>query len=338
MRHLGFVFALAITATSSLAQPVDPAEGCARARDLAQRVKSCSDLLRVTTATDEQKALAYRNRGLARAEAGALDDAINDLTNAIKFAPGDAAALAGRAHARLSKGQADSAIVDFTAAIKLSPQRPSLVIGRGHAQLVKGDADAAIADFSEAIRLQPGSAVAYNNRGLAWRKKGDNDKAIVDFTKAIELNPIYALAYNNRGYAHEAKNMRVEAVADFGRAFQLDGSLVGATAGLRRLKASGEPLKESDRLVAEGKAIVEKSCSRCHAVGMNGLSPNQKAPEFRTLQLRHPVQALREPLTRAIAAPHDEMPKFTLPDADIDKIAAYINSLPSTATNGARRK
>ena len=46
------------------------------------------------------------------------------------------------------------------------------------------------------------------------------------------------------------------------------------------------------------------------------------------MQQRHPILALREPLSRGIAAPHDEMPKFKLADADIDKIVAYINSLP----------
>ena len=37
--------------------------------------------------------------------------------------------------------------------------------------------------------------------------------------------------------------------------------------------------------------------------------------------------ALREPLTRGIAAPHDEMPRFALTNADIDHVVAYINSL-----------
>jgi mono/diheme cytochrome c family protein len=39
------------------------------------------------------------------------------------------------------------------------------------------------------------------------------------------------------------------------------------------------------------------------------------------------MQALREPLTRGIAAPHDEMPKFQLGEAEVDKVIAYINSL-----------
>jgi mono/diheme cytochrome c family protein len=48
---------------------------------------------------------------------------------------------------------------------------------------------------------------------------------------------------------------------------------------------------------------------------------------------------LREPLSRGIAAPHDEMPKFALSGPQIDTIIAYINSLsaakgPALQTKG----
>ena len=58
-----------------------------------------------------------------------------------------------------------------------------------------------------------------------------------------------------------------------------------------------------------------------------GTSPNPKAPPFRTVSRRHPSLALREPLSRGIAAPHDVMPHFKLSDDDVDMIIAYINSL-----------
>jgi mono/diheme cytochrome c family protein len=70
----------------------------------------------------------------------------------------------------------------------------------------------------------------------------------------------------------------------------------------------------------------------CHAVGHSGESPNRKAPPFRSLHARHPSLALREPLSRGIAAPHDEMPRFTLSGPEIGSIVAYINSLATTAS------
>lgn len=307
----------------------DAVSDCAQSRHLDTRVRACSEIIRASGFTPAQRAVAFRNRGLARADAGARDLAIADLDEALRLDATDAAALAGRANVRLAKGETDAAIADLTAALKLTPRNAVLLTARGHAHLVKGHADPAIADFTEAITITPASASAFNNRGLAWRRKGDIERAIADYTSAITLNPIYALAYNNRGYAFEAKGARVEAIADYTRALQLDRSLAGAAAGLKRLKAEGTPLADSDRTVREGKALVEANCARCHATSASGASPNPNAPEFRRLQQSHPIQALREPLTRGIAAPHDEMPRFKLPDADIDKIIAYINSLPS---------
>ena len=86
-------------------------------------------------------------------------------------------------------------------------------------------------------------------------------------------------------------------------------------------------VKDSERLIAEGKDLVERTCAFCHAVGRSGPSPNAKAPPFHSLAERHPALSLREPLSRGIAAPHDEMPQFTLSNDEIDGVIAYINSL-----------
>ena len=57
-------------------------------------------------------------------------------------------------------------------------------------------------------------------------------------------------------------------------------------------------------------------------------SPNPKAPLFRAIHQRHKLLTLREPLSRGIAATHDEMPTFKMSEAEIDTVIAYINSLP----------
>jgi mono/diheme cytochrome c family protein len=84
---------------------------------------------------------------------------------------------------------------------------------------------------------------------------------------------------------------------------------------------------ESDRRVREGRALAEKNCSGCHAIAAQGTSPNGHAPKFRDLSRLHTLLALREPITRGIAAPHDQMPQFVLQDEQVDLIVAYINSL-----------
>jgi tetratricopeptide (TPR) repeat protein len=300
---------------------------CIRASDPAARILACSEVIAGTAHSLSEKAVAYRNRGRARGQAGALDAAMADLNEAVKLNPTDNQAFTYRALARTGQGDIDGAIADYSEVIRLRPSSPIGFIGRGHAYLVKGAAQPAIGDFSEAVRLNPNSAAAYNNRGLAHKSAGDQARAIDDYTRAIVLNPIYALAYNNRGYVYEASGRKAEAIADYRRALLIDPSLVGAKDGLARLGSSGSAAAESKRIVREGKSLVERHCSPCHAVGTTGQSPNAMAPTFRSLHARHPMQGLREPLTRGIAAPHDVMPKFNLPDEDIDRVVAYINSL-----------
>jgi tetratricopeptide (TPR) repeat protein len=150
---------------------------------------------------------------------------------------------------------------------------------------------------SVALRLDPKNAAALNSRALAYRKTGDLEKAIADYSAAIALNPIYALAYNNRGYVYEARGEKQAAAADFRHALALHPTLVGAKNGLQRLGEPAAVAAESDRLIAQGKLLAEKNYAWCHAIGSAGDSPNPRAPLWRDLSKRHPVLALREPLS-----------------------------------------
>ena len=211
----------------------------------------------------------------------------------------------------------------------MKPNYPAAFVSRGYAYLVKGDFDHAIADFTAALKLAPRGVIALNNRGLAHKQKGELDLALADYAAAIELNPSYALAYNNRGYVYEAKGQKKEAIDDFRQALALDASLVGARDGLQRLGAEPASTAETETLIHDGEALAQEHCASCHAIGAQGESPNKRAPAFRDLQRGYPILALREPLSRGIARPHDEMPTFVFSDHEIDMIIAYINSLAS---------
>jgi len=325
MRRIGLACLVIAAATGGAF--ADTLSDCSQGSNAAVRLRACSEVIAGSAYGAADKAMAYRNRGNARADAGANAQAAADFDQAIRLRPDDASGYAGRARARLALRAVDGSIEDYNEALRLTPETASLLVGRGHARFVKGDMAAAVADFTEAIRLNPKSPSTFNRRGLAYRRSGDLAKAIDDYTAAIALNPVYALAYNNRGYVYEAQGRKEDAIADFQAALLLDPSLIGARDGLARLGIPAALLMETEKRVREGKALVEQNCSGCHAVGAKGSSPNSKAPEFRSLHARHPSLALREPLSRGIAAPHDEMPKFALTGPQIDTIVAYINSL-----------
>lgn len=325
-RNLASSVFVALTSIS-FAATADTVADCRRAAQSKDFIRACDQLIGDTRVRAEERALAYRYRGEARMAAGASADAIMDFSEAILLQPTNMLALAGRGRARLIGRDYDGAIEDYSAAIKLAPDTAWLLIERGHVHLVREDTAAAIGDLNAALAREPKNARAFNNRGLAHRRAGNLDQALADYTSAIGINPVYAVAYANRGYAEVARGQRDRAISDLQTALLIDPSLAAATQALKALGVSSPTGQEARGRIEAGLKLVEANCSACHAIGSVGNSPNPRAPEFRSLHRRHPLIALREPLTRGIAAPHEEMPKFTLTERQVDSIVAYINSL-----------
>lgn len=78
---------------------------------------------------------------------------------------------------------------------------------------------------------------------------------------------------------------------------------------------------------AEGRKIVQEECSRCHAIGKTGKSPNPLSPPFREVVKKYPPESLVEALGEGITTGHNEMPEFIFEPEDIMKIVAYLNTL-----------
>lgn len=98
-------------------------------------------------------------------------------------------------------------------------------------------------------------------------------------------------------------------------------SIVAAVIG------SGTVQAQDSTGVARGKALVVKYCSGCHAVELTGNSPHTKAPPFRTLSERFPIDALEETFIGTIDTGHPGMPVFKASQDQIDAIVAYIASV-----------
>jgi cytochrome c len=76
-----------------------------------------------------------------------------------------------------------------------------------------------------------------------------------------------------------------------------------------------------------GRAFAQAHCARCHAIGRSGESPLPKAPPFRTLHERYPVQDLEESLAEGIRTGHPAMPEFALDKHQILDLISYLKSL-----------
>ncbi len=80
---------------------------------------------------------------------------------------------------------------------------------------------------------------------------------------------------------------------------------------------------------ARGKAIAEKNCQKCHAVGRSGASTNPNSPPFRTLSERYPLKDLEEALGEGIVVGHGgpEMPQFEFEPRQIGDLLAFLRTI-----------
>ncbi|WP_159729809.1 cytochrome c [Methylosinus sp. Ce-a6] len=81
--------------------------------------------------------------------------------------------------------------------------------------------------------------------------------------------------------------------------------------------------------IERGRAIAKANCSRCHAIGARGKSPNPASPPFRSLTKKYPLDNLEEALAEGIVVGHGglDMPRFEFSPAQIEALLAYTASI-----------
>lgn len=85
-----------------------------------------------------------------------------------------------------------------------------------------------------------------------------------------------------------------------------------------------EPPEEG---VEEGRAMAQKLCARCHAIGLKGDSPFEDAPPFRTMGKQWPIDSLAEAFAEGIVVGHPSMPPFQFEPDQIGALLNYMSSL-----------
>jgi len=172
-----------------------------------------------------QASFVYLNRGTAYNSKWRFDEAIHDLTEALRLNPKLADAYAGRGLAYLRKGEPEKAIVDLAAAIRLDPNSQSAYYNRGLVFLQRGEPDRAIADFDEAVRCNPNSGDALVARGLCYVAKNDLDRALASFDGAIAVDPNNAIGYAHRSNLYSAKGDPEKQRRDYEQARRLNPNI-----------------------------------------------------------------------------------------------------------------
>ena len=76
-----------------------------------------------------------------------------------------------------------------------------------------------------------------------------------------------------------------------------------------------------------GEDALSRHCAMCHAIGRSGTSPDSKAPPFRTLHQRVPLESLESSLGNGLLSGHPQMPAFLFQQQDVSAIMRYLRSI-----------
>jgi cytochrome c len=79
-----------------------------------------------------------------------------------------------------------------------------------------------------------------------------------------------------------------------------------------------------------GKALLEKYCSRCHAIEATGASPLNGAPPLREIYLKHPIDELEYEFAEGMGSKHPEMPQIQFSTEEVSAILDYLGSIAGT--------
>lgn len=101
---------------------------------------------------------------------------------------------------------------------------------------------------------------------------------------------------------------------------------LGAPASAQPQVQPQRPLTEGQS-VALGRALAQRNCSQCHAVGRSGASPSPTAPPFRDLYQRGDVEMLGEGAAQGILTRHPAMPEFRFQPHELVALVRYLRSI-----------
>ena len=84
---------------------------------------------------------------------------------------------------------------------------------------------------------------------------------------------------------------------------------------------------EPSPLEQRGRALAERMCSQCHAIGTRGQSPLVGAPAFRALDRRVDLDSFMDRLREGLMSGHPDMPTFRFTREDARAFVLYLRSI-----------
>jgi tetratricopeptide (TPR) repeat protein/S1-C subfamily serine protease len=173
-----------------------------------EAIKDYSEAVRIYP-----KPFYYGNRGEAHRLQGDYQEAITDYTEAIGLKPDFADAYNARGLAKAEIGDKQGAIEDLQKAAQLFREQgndDAYQVAQTKIREIQGIST----EDEQVSRGNPQNVDAHLGRGIASYKREDYQTAIAEYNEAIRLAPQNAFAYNLRGNAYFAQENYQQAIKD----------------------------------------------------------------------------------------------------------------------------
>ena len=226
--------------------------------------KNSISLLEYTISVTRDNPTARNNLGLALAEIGKNDEAMQIFQESLRLNPFDSGALNNVGTQLVRQGKPEEAQQYFRRAIQSNPNDEVAHINLGVNLAVTKTPEnrtEAMQHFLTALRINPSSHHAHFNLGMLLFQSNAQD-AIVHFQEAVRLNPEYGRAHFMLGILYSQKKVHEKALFHVHEALKCD-----IDPGLDILYKT-----LSDQLLLQGK-IDEAMCQMETALRMNPDSP-----------------------------------------------------------------
>jgi len=146
-----------------------------------------------TTQKTETEATKFAQQGVEAAKSKDWNKAIEMFRKATdldkKFTTNLVVAYQHRAFEAAGQQKYQDAIADLTEALKVNPQDVRTYEQRAAMEMKTKDYDKAVADYSQAIKLIPDDISNYLYRGYAYELKKDKKSAMADAESALKIDP-----------------------------------------------------------------------------------------------------------------------------------------------------
>ena len=192
--------------------------------------------------------------GMARAQSGRPQDALDAIATAVTINPEDAEGWLAYGNALRAVGRSAEAIGAYDRAISRKPNYADAIFNQACAFLEAGQPAKALTGFDQTLRLYPDFAGAWGNRGFTLNLMGRFSEALAAYDKLLTLTPNDPDGLSKRGIALWNMNRRNEALQSFDKAVMVRSDFiegwVNLANGLRNVKRLDEALAACERALA----------------------------------------------------------------------------------------